>query len=207
MNEASVRLPRGRHRLTRDEVVGSQRGRMLLAMAEAMAEKGYVSTSVADVISRAGVSRQTFYAQFSSKQDCFVNVLDTAATVILTTLDDAMADSGPPVERIGPLLAAYLETIANNSAIARVCMLEVYAAGPDALRRRAAVLERFTDLIASVLLAESARERFACEAFVAAVSNMVTARLAVGDLGGVVALRGPFEDLAGRLITSAVRVD
>jgi AcrR family transcriptional regulator len=45
---------------------------MLYAMAEAMTVNGYVGTSVADVLRGAGVSRQTFYQQFLSKQDCFM---------------------------------------------------------------------------------------------------------------------------------------
>ena len=71
-------LPRGRHRLPREEVVSSQRTRMLRGMAEAMMEKGYVNTTVADVIGRAGVSRETFYQQFSSKADCFMSAFDAA---------------------------------------------------------------------------------------------------------------------------------
>src|SRR3954449_13507932 len=49
-------LPRGRHRLTREEVTASQRGRMLQAMAAAVAEKGYTRMAVADVVAGAGVS-------------------------------------------------------------------------------------------------------------------------------------------------------
>ena len=49
-------LPRGRHRLTREQVTTSQRERMLVAMADAVAELGYAKTSVAEVIRRAGVS-------------------------------------------------------------------------------------------------------------------------------------------------------
>src|ERR1700716_903816 len=46
-------LPRGQHGLTREHVTQLQRSRMLRAMAEAMAERGYVDTSVADVLNRA----------------------------------------------------------------------------------------------------------------------------------------------------------
>src|SRR5207249_11332900 len=53
-------LPRGPHGLAREVVQASQRARMLDAMAEAVAEKGYGAVSVADVIARAGVSRKTF---------------------------------------------------------------------------------------------------------------------------------------------------
>ena len=57
------RLPRGRHGLTREEVGTAQRGRLMLAMAEAVADHGYVGTSVAEVIKRAGVSREDAFTQ------------------------------------------------------------------------------------------------------------------------------------------------
>src|ERR671936_165052 len=50
-------LPRGRHHLTRAEVTASQRGRMLQAMAEAVRDKGFTGTAVADVVAGAGARR------------------------------------------------------------------------------------------------------------------------------------------------------
>ena len=56
-------------------------------MAEAMMEKGYVDTTVADVIKRAGVSRETFYQQFSSKADCFMTAFDAAADLLIACVE------------------------------------------------------------------------------------------------------------------------
>ena len=74
---AAQTLPRGRHRLPREAVVQSQRERLLRAMAEVMADKGYARTSVADVLRVAHVSRETFYEQFASKEDCFMSAFET----------------------------------------------------------------------------------------------------------------------------------
>ena len=60
-------LPRGPHRLEREVILASQRGRMLEAMAESVAEKGDAATTVADVVGGAGVSRKTCYEHFSDK--------------------------------------------------------------------------------------------------------------------------------------------
>src|SRR3977135_2675206 len=65
-------LPRGPHGLSREEVEVSQRARLLQAATEAVAELGYVKTTVADVLARAGVSRATFYQLFRDKEDCFL---------------------------------------------------------------------------------------------------------------------------------------
>ena len=79
----AARLPRGRHSLSREEVAATQRARLMLALTEAVGESGYAATSVADVIGRAGVSRQTFYEQFTSKLDCFLAAFDAACEILL----------------------------------------------------------------------------------------------------------------------------
>jgi AcrR family transcriptional regulator len=204
--EVRSQLPRGRHGLSREEVVRSQRDRILLAMADAMAENGYVGTSVAQIIRRAGVSRETFYEQFSSKEDCFTSAYDRAVELLLAQIGAAsgLAAPGPDDpepsadQRIEQLLGAYLEGLASEPAFARLFLIEVYAAGPAALARRIEIQAGFVDLVASALDARTAEQRFACEALVAAISTMVTSRLALDDLDGLRNLRGPLLDLLRR---------
>src|SRR5689334_18114697 len=93
------RLPRGRHGLSREEVVRSQRGRIFRAMAEIMARKGYATTSVSEVLGAAGVSRETFYEQFSSKEECFMAAFEAAVDAVLGAVDEAADESGSPLER------------------------------------------------------------------------------------------------------------
>ena len=195
MTPVPERLPRGRHGLTREEVAGSQRARMLRAMADALMEKGFAGTSVRDVLVRAGVSRETFYQHFTSKQHCFEEVFDAAAEAVLAALADGGPVLGSPVERFDVLLGRYLDALAGEPALARVVLVEVYAAGPNALERRARIQRRFVDVVASILGASDTRARFACEALVAAISSMVTARLVANDPKGVKALRRPLVEL------------
>jgi AcrR family transcriptional regulator len=195
-----ARLPRGRHGLTREEVVRSQRDRMLRAVAQTMAHKGYVATTVADVLRAAGVSRETFYEQFKSKEDCFAHALEAAARILLAGLSEAQGADGDPLDRLHRTLRVYLDTLAAESEFARLFLVEVYAAGPEALARRAAVQRAFVDLVIDGLGARTAEDRFACEAFVAATSSMVTTRLATNDVDGLRALHRPLLRLAGRLL-------
>ena len=83
-------LPRGRHAAPRPVVREAQRARMLAAMVQVVAEKGYGRVAVADVIERAGVSRKTFYEQFSNKDDCFVAAYDATVYELLATIDEAL---------------------------------------------------------------------------------------------------------------------
>ena len=64
-------LPAGREDLAEPLVAHSQRERILIAMAESCATKGYGATTIADICEPAGVSRATFYELFKDKEDCF----------------------------------------------------------------------------------------------------------------------------------------
>src|SRR5437588_4096594 len=142
-------LPRGPHQLAREVVLASQRGRMIEAMAEAVAEKGYATTTVADVVARAGVSRRTFYEHFSDREDCFLAAYDAGVDLLLGHLQ-AEAEAGAGLdwaERTRRGIRAYLEVMAAEPAFARTFLIEVLAAGPRALARRAEVHARFVELL------------------------------------------------------------
>lgn len=198
MADRPARLPRGRHTLTREQVVADQRARMMLALAEVVGEKGYGPSSVADVIGRAGVSRQTFYEQFSSKLDCFLATFDTAGELLLAELDRlAAAEGGTPLARFDRLLAEYLDTMAQWAGYARVLLVESHAAGPEAIHRRVALQERIVAALAGVLEVNDERGRFALAVLVAAIGSMVTEPLVRGDGDALRALHAPIVDLVG----------
>jgi len=176
-------LPRGRHDLTRDQVEQSQRLRLAVAMAEACVGRGYADTPVAAVLELAGVSRQTFYALHANKLECFLEALDLVGEVLTARMGAALlASERPPLDRAIDAFDRYLEAIADHPAFARLYVVEVHAAGPDAL--------------AYLLGKQDPDGRFACEAFVAGVSALVTLPLATGDVDSIAALRSP---LVGRL--------
>ena len=138
-------LPRGRHAAPRDVVEASQRERLLDAMAAAVAQRGYAQTSVADVLRRAGVSRRSFYEHFDNKLACFLAAFDAGADLLLATID--AADDPDPIVAAGARVTAYLQCLQDNPDFARSYLVEVLAAGPEALERRSQVHRRFAEQI------------------------------------------------------------
>ena len=196
-------LPKGRHQLSREQVEQSQRLRLAIAMADALAEDGYAGTPVAAVLDRAGVSRQTFYQLHGGKLDCFLEALDLVGAVLLDQRAGALAATGrTPIEQASAAVDRYLDTIAGNLAFARLYIVEVHAAGPEALLRRASLQARVVDALAGLLGLDDAGGRFACEAYVAAVSALVTLPVATGDLDALRALREPLLGELRRLVRS-----
>ena len=197
MNTAvSERLPRGRHGLSRADVAEQQRARILSAFAEVLTERGYVNTPVAAIIERAGVSRETFYEQFASKQECFVAALENTVQELGALLTVSLDKPGSPLDRFDRMLRVYLDALAADPDTARLFLIETYAAGQEAMRRRLELQSEFVAGLLTIFGRTSARERAACEALVGATVAMVTARFIAGDAAGVRAVRKPIVDLA-----------
>jgi AcrR family transcriptional regulator len=203
-------LPRGPHGLSREEVEISQRERLLQATTDAVAELGYVKTTVADILARAGVSRATFYRLFSDKEECFQAAYRANADLVAAAMTAALeglrsGEDLDPLERLDRVLGMYLAALRNAPALAQVFLIEVYAAGPAAIEERRASLEQFVDIVAEThrgeagVLGTKASQRFAAQAFVGAVSSLVTNAVGVGDTDHLLALRQPLMRLAAQI--------
>jgi AcrR family transcriptional regulator len=141
-------LPRGRYAAPRAVVAESQRERLLVAMADATAAKGYANVAVADVIERAGVSRRSFYEHFANKEECFLAAYDAGVEGLLGAIGEAEEATAGLLEGARAGTEVYLQLLADNPAFARTFLIEVLGAGPAALERRDAVHQRFADRLA-----------------------------------------------------------
>jgi AcrR family transcriptional regulator len=141
------RLPRGTHGLDRDVVEASQRTRLLEAVGRAVGERGYGAATIDDVVRRAGVSKKTFYEHFADKQDCFLAAYEAASEELLERVREAHAAQEDWLERTRAGIRAYLRWLAAEPALARVFLIEVAAAGPQALERRERLRDRYAELI------------------------------------------------------------
>ena len=121
----------------------SQRERMLDAMARAVAEKGYEKTAVADVITYAGVSRKTFYEQFTDKEHCFLAAYETIFADIAAAATEAYDGRRRWPDRIQAGLEVFVGRLAAEPAYARAGIVEVLAAGPRAIELRDRLLRGF----------------------------------------------------------------
>ncbi|MEA2418789.1 MAG: hypothetical protein QOE60_995 [Thermoleophilaceae bacterium] len=112
-------------------------------MAQAVAEHSYGATTIAHVVSQAGVSRKTFYEHFRDKEHCFLAMYDTGIAFVLSHVAEVVAAQGNAHDRLTSGLRTFLEVLADEPAFCRAIVLEVYAAGPTGLKRRRAVLQVF----------------------------------------------------------------
>jgi AcrR family transcriptional regulator len=131
-------------RAARGTVPEIQRTRMIAAALDALAELGYARMTVQHVISRARVSRKTFYDVFSDKEDCFLAAFQQ--TIEEARRHATAAYHAQPCWRDGVRsgLAVLLEMIDEEPGLARVCVVEALAGGERVLECRAEALDELS---------------------------------------------------------------
>jgi AcrR family transcriptional regulator len=133
-----------RPELPREFVRSHKRRRMMDAMAELSAERGYEATKIADIVRRAAVARKTLYDTFDGKEDLFLSAVEASLSEMKTVVAEACAGSdGPWEERVEAGLAALLHYLVERPAAARMCVVEAISATPSAAARYDAALGDF----------------------------------------------------------------
>jgi AcrR family transcriptional regulator len=118
------------------------------AIAELTAENGYDATKIGDIVRRAGVARKTLYDNFEGKEEVFLAAFDSAVEEAMQRIEaDCGEVEGGWEERIQAGLASFLRYVAENPALARMCMIEALSATPAATDRYEQAMQRFVDLI------------------------------------------------------------
>jgi AcrR family transcriptional regulator len=137
LRERKLRPGRG---TPREEAERNQRERLFAAMVATVAEKGYEATTVADLVELSGVSRSAFYRHYDDKQACF---LAAVAAMVEPTIERLGADRSTPAgtQRARKAFEGLIELISSQPAAAKMCIVDVYAAGPEG----AAMVDRMMD--------------------------------------------------------------
>jgi AcrR family transcriptional regulator len=143
-------LPRGRRSLARlspEQVAMNQRVRILLAMIDVAGEKGYTASTIVDVAARAGVSRNSFYAQFASKQECFLASYDAIVATGMRRTESAYREAEGWPGRVQAAIMALFEGAVENPAAIQLSLVEIAAAGAAGIERRERAMTEFEGFI------------------------------------------------------------
>ncbi len=134
-------LPGGHHGLTREQIADSQRERLLAAIAQEVAARGYRSTTITDVVKLASVSTRDFYELFKGKEECFLAAFGVLRDHLEQLIGDAVAGEDDWPHQVIAALRAGLDFFAAEPDLARLCLLESVSATPTiAVRFRESVL-------------------------------------------------------------------
>lgn len=147
MAQNSTRRPLpGRHSLSREFITAHQRVRIINGLAAEASEKGYRAVTIADIVKRAGIARNTFYENFGSKEECFRAAQKYAMSSALEEVVAAAGEIDNWPDRVQAGMGAFLAYVAREPALARTCMVEALAAGPESVEYYEESLQAFVSL-------------------------------------------------------------
>lgn len=138
-------------------VTAEHRSRLLEGMADAIAERGYGETTIADIVRAARVSKRTFYEHFASKEECLLALYVAASELAIQVIVDARARNPELETQIGAALRAYLGHLQEHPALVRTLLVEILAAGPAGLAVRGEMNRRYAELLLIAVEADRAR--------------------------------------------------
>lgn len=127
----------------------SLRKRIFSALAEVIAERGYRDVSSTDVIDRADILPEAFHEFFADKDDCFFEAYEYAITEAVYRTVEAGAEAGDVwQDQVWAGLKGFLEFVAENPKLARMCLVETLGSGPAPITRYEDTISRFASLFA-----------------------------------------------------------
>jgi AcrR family transcriptional regulator len=161
------------------------RGRLLAAMIETVALCGYDRTTVGRVVSSAGLDEATFSEHFSDKHDCFMQAMDDLLGRVEHAALAQFQRAVPWAERVRLALHSLLCALARDPDRARVALVEMLGAGPEACERQRSALALFATLIEegrSQSADSSALPSQTSEAIVGGIASIVQRRVLQGNV-------------------------
>jgi len=104
-----------------------QRGKLIEAIVQVVAEKGYEAATVAQIVKVARISRGTFYELFESKEACYAAAFRLGTEVLEQRVRMAVSGVEDWREQLRLGIRAYLTTLDEEPRFARVYLLEPHA--------------------------------------------------------------------------------
>lgn len=125
--------------------------RVMVGMVEAVEEKGYAATTVADIARAAKISRRTLYEHFADKEACFLAAYSMMSDGVISAVVTASRATDDGYERLNAAVAAYLDSLALSPEVARSFLTEINAVGGLGVELRCAVNQRFAAMLADLV--------------------------------------------------------
>lgn len=140
-------LPRGRHELAPEIVERHQRDRIVAAVAQVMAEDGFVGLTVERIIVLARVSRTTFYLYFPDKREAVVSAHEEIFARFLVVVEEACRPQSEWAEKVKAAIGASLSFAAAEPAPAQLLVAGFLAADLDLAQRVRVSYDRLAELL------------------------------------------------------------
>jgi AcrR family transcriptional regulator len=169
-------------------LTAQQHRRILLALTEVFAKRGYQAAAIDHLITGAKISMGSFYEHFEGKEDCLLQIYDFVSAEARDRIAAALPDSEDWVERIYAGMYAVLSYVSDHQMSARVVLLEAQTAGPASIGRYNEDLKELADFLRrgrAISAFEAELPADFEDATASGLAWLLQARLARGEIGDV----------------------
>jgi AcrR family transcriptional regulator len=123
------------------------RRRLLDGLAAAIAETGYRTATVADVVRRARTSRRTFYEHFADKESCYLALLTEANLAMIRRITAAVDPQAPRETQIRQAVEAWINWAEAAPAITLSWIRDLPALGAPARQQQREAMDGLVTMI------------------------------------------------------------
>lgn len=131
-------------------VVSDFRRRLLDGLAASIEERGYRESTIADIVRGAHTSKRTFYDHFTSKEECFAELLSATNEDLAVALASAVDNAAPWRDQVRQAITAYVGFIESQPAITLSWIRELPALGEAARPALRRGFSRLSELIVAL---------------------------------------------------------
>lgn len=170
MTAGTTSIVMGTNNLSTDAI--EHRQRLFDGMARSVAVKGYGSSTIADIVREASVSRRTFYEHFATKADCLIALYEAASHNALDVLQSSIDPKRNWQNQVEQAMEAYLGCLARSPILMRTLFVEILGLGAAGLAARRRVNQEIADFMLKVINAREGR-------------SVLTADMAMAVVGGI----------------------
>jgi AcrR family transcriptional regulator len=132
----------------RDARQERRRGRIAGAALSLFATRGYNGTSVEEIVAEARVSKSAFYEFFTSKEDCFRELLEHEGGALIHEVLTAAATGHDHHERLRLGITTFVRSCFERSSVARLLIVESVGLSARVDEVRHELQSRFADAVA-----------------------------------------------------------
>lgn len=177
--------------LSPEFVAQHKQRRIMDALAQLTAEQGYEATKISDIVRQAKVARKTLYDNFDGKEEVFLAAFDAARDEAIERVERSCVEAeGGWQDRVEAGLAAFLSYVAEQPALARMCMIEAFSATPTTTARYDEALQMFVDLVHEQLPRDERLPETLGETLVGGVAWIVYQKIRRGEAAQASVLLG-----------------
>jgi AcrR family transcriptional regulator len=110
--------------LARDTPLSNQQLRLLSASLKAFTSKGYLETSVQDIVGIARTSKSTFYKYYKNKDALLIHLFQLVAQALIRLVEETLDSYPPTSKRTYEAIKTYINTCFTYRDVAKLLMVD-----------------------------------------------------------------------------------